>query len=133
MQEVARAVRQVVLVGDQAVLARLPRPVEVLHRVGDQEAVGAGHDAAAQPDPQHEPGEHGERQRGERRQQRDLDAVEPRAHPSAWGSSRAPCADTARTRRRTASRSRVTGTMTRGIDSREPARSSHGMPTSAMR
>ena len=119
--------RQVVAVADQAVLAGLARPVEVLQRVGDQEPVRARDDAAAEPDLQQQAAEHGQRQRRQRRQRPRLDgiqAADERPHTrdsAAPAAGRAACARaTRRTRARASSSSRVTGTITRGIDSREP-------------
>ena len=140
VQERALPGRQVVPVADQAVLAGLARPVEVLQRVGDEEAVRAGHDAAARS----RPSAAGRRARPAPAPPAPP-APPPRRHP---GGGRAPShprlgrpgrpagrpapAPTRRTRARASSSSRVTGTITRGIDSREPGRSVHGIPVSVM-
>ena len=88
VQERALPGRQVVAVADQAVLAGLARPVEVLQRVGDEEAVRARHDAASDPDLQQQAAEHGQRERRERRQRPRLDGIQaaderPHARDSA--------------------------------------------------
>ena len=69
---------------DQPVLAGLASPVEVLQRVGDEEAVSARDHAAPQPHAQDQPGEHRERQRrqrGERARLHGVEAAPGGAHP----------------------------------------------------
>ena len=81
VQERARARGDVVEVADEAVVAGLAQPVQVLERVDDQVAVGAGDHAALDPHAHEQADEHAEGQRAQREQGGELEPVQPQPSP----------------------------------------------------